>query len=70
MVYPSLHALRHTAASLWIDQALLPKRIQMLCGHSSIRVTFDEADQTAMAEIEARLLRQSQHGCNTFLLSI
>jgi integrase len=61
-----LHALRHTAASLWIEQALLPKRIQMLCGHSSIRVTFDiyghlfksdEADQTAMTEIEARLLR-------------
>lgn len=61
-----LHALRHAAVSMWIEQNLLPKRIQMLAGHSSIRVTFDiyghlfksdEADQTAMAEIEARLLR-------------
>lgn len=61
-----LHALRHAAVSLWIEQGLQPKRIQMLAGHSSIRVTFDiygkwfksdEADQTAMAEIEARLLR-------------
>ena len=61
-----LHALRHAAVSLWIEQGLQPKRIQLLAGHSSIRVTFDiygkwfksdEADQTAMAEIEARLLR-------------
>jgi len=61
-----LHALRHAAVSMWIEQNLLPKRVQMLAGHSSIRVTFDiyghlfksdEADQTAMAEIEARLLR-------------
>jgi integrase len=61
-----LHALRHAAVSLWIEQGLQPKRIQMLAGHSSIRVTFDiyghlfrsdAEDQTAMAEIEARLLR-------------
>jgi integrase len=61
-----LHALRHAAVSLWIEQGLLPKRVQQLAGHSSIRVTFDvyghlfksEAeDMTAMSEIEARLLR-------------
>ena len=61
-----LHSLRHAAVSLWIEQGLQPKRIQLLAGHSSIRVTFDiygkwfksdEADQAAMAEIEARLLR-------------
>ncbi len=61
-----LHALRHAAVSLWIEQGFVPKRIQQLAGHSSIRVTFDvyghlfksEAeDQSAMSEIEARLLR-------------
>lgn len=61
-----LHALRHAAVSLWIEQGFQPKRIQMLAGHSSIRVTFDiygklfkseDADQNAMAEIEARLLK-------------
>lgn len=60
-----LHALRHAAVSLWIEQGLLPKRIQQLAGHSSIRVTFDlygylfksdAEDQSAMSEIEARLL--------------
>jgi integrase len=61
-----LHALRHAAVSLWIEQGLQPKRIQQLAGHSSIRMTFDvyghlfksEAeDEAAMREIEARLLR-------------
>ena len=60
-----LHALRHAAVSLWIEKKLTPKRIQILAGHSSIRVTFDiyghlfeagEGDQDAMSEIEARLL--------------
>jgi hypothetical protein len=46
----------------------------MLAGHSSIRVTFDicghlfrldAEDQTALAEIEARLLRLSRHWCST-----
>ena len=61
----SLHALRHAAAALWIEQGLGPKRIQALMGHSSIQQTFDtygyllesrESDRIAMAEIEARLL--------------
>jgi integrase len=61
----SLHALRHAAAALWIEQGLGPKRIQALMGHASIQQTFDqygyllearESDQNAMAEIEARLL--------------
>lgn len=62
----TFHALRHAAASLFIDQKLSPKRVQTLMGHSSITVTFDtyghlfedaEADQTAVAEIESRLLQ-------------
>lgn len=36
-----MHAFRHAAASLWIDQGLNPKRVQYLMGHSSITVTFD-----------------------------
>ncbi|MER8397493.1 tyrosine-type recombinase/integrase [Mesorhizobium sp. M1348] len=61
----NFHALRHAAASLFIEQKLSPKRVQMIMGHSSITVTFDTyghlfeddaADQTAVAEIEARLL--------------
>jgi integrase len=36
-----LHALRHAAASLWIEQGLNGKRVQVLMGHSSIQVTFD-----------------------------
>ncbi|WP_181180383.1 site-specific integrase [Mesorhizobium sp. B1-1-7] len=61
----NFHALRHAAASLFIEQKLSPKRVQTIMGHSSITVTFDTyghlfeddaADQTAVAEIEARLL--------------
>ena len=60
------HDLRHTAASLLIEQGWQPKKIQEVMGHSSIQMTFDryghlwatpESDQEAMAQIEARLLR-------------
>lgn len=60
------HALRHAAASLLIEQKLSPKRVQAIMGHSSITVTYDtyghlfddaEADQAAVAEIEARLFQ-------------
>jgi integrase len=60
-----LHALRHACASLWIEQGHNPKQIQILMGHSSIKVTFDtyghlfadsEADQRAAEGIEFRLL--------------
>lgn len=62
----SLHALRHAAAALWIEEGLSPKRIQTLMGHASIQQTFDQYgylfearddDKAAMASIEARLLR-------------
>jgi integrase len=62
----SLHALRHAAAALWIEQGLGPKRIQALMGHASIQQTFDTYgyifddrgdDEAAMAAIEARLLK-------------
>ena len=36
-----MHAFRHAAASLWIEQGLDPKRVQTLMGHSSIQMTFD-----------------------------
>lgn len=38
----SLHALRHAAAALWIEQGLSPKRVQSLMGHASIQQTFDQ----------------------------
>lgn len=59
------HALRHTAASLFIEQGLPPKKVQAVMGHSSIVVTFDvyghlfpsqEDDAEAMAQLQARLL--------------
>ena len=37
----SLHALRHAAASLFIEQGWPPKKIQTMLGHSSITMTFD-----------------------------
>lgn len=36
-----MHAFRHAAASLWIEQGLNPKKVQSLMGHKSIQVTFD-----------------------------
>lgn len=37
----SLHDFRHACASLWIEQRVQPKRVQMWMGHHSIQVTFD-----------------------------
>jgi integrase len=60
-----LHALRHAAASLFIEQGFSPKRVQSMMGHSSIQVTFDvyghlfpaaEEDQAAMRQLQARLI--------------
>ncbi len=60
-----LHALRHAAAALWIEQGLNPKRVQSLMGHASIAMTMDRygylfearEDETAMlAGVEAGLL--------------
>jgi integrase len=69
----SLHALRHAAAALWIEQRLSAKRVQSLMGHASIQQTFDQYgylfearddDQAAMAAIESNLLGATsmQHG--------
>ena len=61
----SLHALRHAAAALWIEQGMNAKRIQYLMGHSSIQMTFDtygyllearDDDADAMDAIASRLL--------------
>jgi integrase len=60
-----LHAFRHVAASLFIEQGFPPKRVQAIMGHSSITMTFDlyghlfpspEDDRKAMAELQARLV--------------
>jgi integrase len=60
-----LHALRHAAASLFIEQGFSPKRVQALMGHSTIQMTFDvyghlwpsaADDQVAMAQLQARLV--------------
>jgi integrase len=61
----SMHSLRHTAASLFIEQGFSAKRVQSLLGHSSIQMTFDvyghlfpsaDDDQVAMGQLQARLL--------------
>jgi integrase len=58
------HALRHAAASLFIESGMNPKGVQTVMGHSSITVTYDvyghlftddDADQRAMRTIEERL---------------
>ena len=59
------HALRHVAASLFIQYlGWSPKRLQTVMGHSSVRMTFDlyghlfediEADRADMAKIEAAI---------------
>lgn len=36
-----LHDFRHACASLWIEQRVQPKRVQIWMGHHSIQVTFD-----------------------------
>jgi integrase len=60
----TFHALRHAAASLFIEQGWSPKKVQTVMGHSTIQVTFDtyghlwpnlEDDKAALAQIEARL---------------
>ena len=59
------HALRHAAASLFIEQGFTPKKVQTLMGHSSIQMTFDtyghlfkdpESDAEAFEQIQARLV--------------
>ncbi len=61
----TFHALRHTAASLFIEQGWSPKKVQTVMGHSSITVTYDiyghlfpspEDGAEAMAQVQARLL--------------
>lgn len=57
-----LHAMRHAAASLWIERGLNPKVIQYRMGHATIQMTFDtyghlfhseDTDQETAAGIEA-----------------
>lgn len=61
----SLHALRHAAAALFIEQGFPPKKVQSLMGHASIQMTFDQYgylfpsetdDSAAMGQIEGGLI--------------
>lgn len=61
----SLHAMRHAAASLFIEQGWPPKKIQTMLGHSSITMTYDvyghlfhdpAKDVDLMGEMERGLL--------------
>jgi len=36
-----MHALRHAAVSLWIEQGVNPKKVQRWAGHASIQFTMD-----------------------------
>lgn len=61
-----LHALRHAAASAWINQRIDLKRLQVWIGHESIQLTLDtyghliddpEADAKLIEASHAELLR-------------
>jgi integrase len=60
-----MHAFRHAAASLFIEEGWSAKRVQTVMGHSSIQMTFDqyghlfpnpEDDREAMKRLQARLI--------------
>ena len=59
-----MHAFRHAAASLFIEQGFQPKRVQAIMGHSSIVMTFDRYghlwpqpdEREAMEQLQARLV--------------
>ncbi|MBN9470211.1 MAG: site-specific integrase [Bosea sp.] len=61
----SLHALRHAAAALFIEQGFAPKRVQALMGHASLQMTYDtygylfpndDDDRAKLATMESALL--------------
>lgn len=61
----SLHALRHAAAALFIEQGFPPKKVQSLMGHASLAMTYDtygylfpseDDDRAKIAEMESALL--------------
>jgi integrase len=61
----NFHALRHFAASNWIEQGFTPKRLQVMLGHASVTMTFDryghlfpstEDDQAKLARAEIGLI--------------
>ncbi|RWP19240.1 MAG: site-specific integrase [Mesorhizobium sp.] len=60
----SLHALRHAAAALFIEQGFPPKKVQTLMGHASLQMTYDvygylfkseDDDRSKIAEMETAL---------------
>ena len=60
-----LHALRHAAASLWIDAGENVKKVQYLLGHSTVQLTLDvyshlwpEEDRASAANLEKKLFKR------------
>lgn len=58
----ALHALRHVACSLWIEQGATPKQVTTWAGHASIQFTMDRyghlwSDPTADSAIAAAAQR-------------
>ncbi len=60
-----MHALRHAAASAWIEQGIKPKKLQALIGHEDLTTTMniyghlwpdDDADAEAAAASERSIL--------------
>ncbi|MDU0343689.1 tyrosine-type recombinase/integrase [Bosea rubneri] len=60
----SLHALRHAAAALFIEQGFAPKKVQSLMGHASLQMTYDtygylfpseDDDRAKLATMESAL---------------
>jgi integrase len=60
-----LHALRHAAASLFIEEGWSAKKLQAVMGHGSMQMTFDtyghlfpspDEDKAAMRRLQARLV--------------
>ena len=61
----ALHALRHVACSLWIEQGATPKQVTTWAGHASIQFTMDryghlwadtDADQAITAAVQRSLI--------------
>lgn len=52
----TLHTMRHVAASLWIEQGYMPKRVQELLGHATLAMTMDTYGHLFQTSKESRAL--------------
>lgn len=65
--YINIHALRHTSATLLINEVVHPKIISVRLGHSDIKTTTNvyghvlkEADETASSKLDSILFNNSK----------